>query len=332
MDDIAKRLRGDTGRLAATYLVIIMGLTIVFSGVIFAISSSQLDRPLPRGPMVQQFPGSDLQALFDQRANEARAELFASLLLFNIVVLIGGSAFSYFLARRTLAPIEAAMEAQSRFVSDASHELRTPLTALQVSNEVALRKKKLTLTGAKELIGHNLTEVLKLRAISESLLGLARQDTADTSHQDVVASDLVADVIKTMTPLADERHMKLVSDVASTSVSANRAAVSQVVSIFVDNALKYAPEASRVTVSGTQVANEYQVSVHDDGPGIPVRHQQDIFKRFYRIDESRSSQHTQGSGLGLSIAQAIADRQGYRVSLKASEHGGNTFTLHIPVS
>lgn len=335
MDDLAEHLRGDTGRLAATYLVIIMGLTLIFSAVIFAISSSQFDRPLPRGPIVQQFRGvqtDDLQALFDQRASEARAELFASLLLLNIVVLITAAVFSYFLARRTLQPIEDAMEAQGRFVSDASHELRTPLTALQVSNEVALRKKKLTLADAKELIGHNLAEVLKLRAISESLLGLARQDVADTSRQDMSVGDVVADVESTLAPLANERGMKVVSSVESGRIGANQAAVNQVVSIFVDNALKYAPQGSAISVSGRRVANEYLVSVHDDGPGIPARHRQDIFKRFYRIDESRSSQHTHGTGLGLSIAQAIADRQGYRVSLEAGEREGNTFTLHIPVS
>jgi len=332
VDDITKHLRGDTGRLAATYLAIIMALTLMFSTVIYAISSSQLDRPLPRSPIVQQFRDSDLHALFDQRAAEARAELFVSLVLLNIVVLIGGSVISYVLARKTLQPIEDAMEAQSRFVSDASHELRTPLTALQVSNEVALRKKKLTLADAKELIGHNLAEVLKLRAISESLLGLARQDVADTSLQEISVSELVDDAIATLAPLAGERRIKVISDVASATIGANRSAVNQVISIFIDNALKYAPEGSRVTVSGVARANDYRISVHDDGPGIPARHQQDIFKRFYRIDESRSSQHTEGTGLGLSIAQTIADRQGYRISLEAGEREGNTFTLHIPAS
>jgi hypothetical protein len=127
---LSNKVKGDTRRLAATYLVIIMGLTIIFSSVIYGISSSQFDRPLsPRSPQSQQqmyqFNSNgqyySIQDLIEKRADEARAELIGWLFILNLTVLIGGAFFSYFLARKTLEPIEAAMEAQSRFVSDASH-------------------------------------------------------------------------------------------------------------------------------------------------------------------------------------------------------------------
>lgn len=337
MQPIVDKLKGDTGRLAATYLVIIMGLTIVFSVVIFAISSSQFDRPLsPRafGGGYSQFDVSvrdSLEQIFHERAQRARAELLFSLIFLNIVVLTGGAVLSYLLARKTLEPIEAAMEAQAQFVSDASHELRTPLTALQVTNEVALRKKKLTLAQAKDLIGHNLAETIKLRALSESLLGLARQDSVATIREDTDISQLVNAIIEPFAVIAQEKNMKIKTDVTSNVVSMNPLAISQILRIFLDNALKYAPERSSITVSSATTNGELQLAVHDDGPGIAVKHQSAIFKRFYRIDESRSSRNTEGSGLGLSIAKAAADRQGYKLSLKSGEHEGNAFIVHIPL-
>ena len=155
MQPILAKLNGDTGRLAATYLAIIMALTILFSGIIYSISSSQFDRPFsdrPQGSGAMQFDEftrGSLQELLDERARQARAELLLSLIFLNIAVLLGGAVTSYVLARKTLEPIEAAMDSQAQFVSDASHELRTPLTALQLTNEVALRKSFIQAGAAK---------------------------------------------------------------------------------------------------------------------------------------------------------------------------------------
>lgn len=331
---VRKHLQSDTGRLAATYLAIIMGLTIVFTVIIYAISSSQFDRPLP--PRMYDYAygfnddvRSNLQSLFDERADQARQELFFSLLWLNIAVGIGGALFSYILARKTLEPIESAMQAQSQFVSDASHELRTPLTALQVTNEVALRKKRLTLDSAKELIGHNLAEVLKLQAITESLLQLARQDVVVAQRETIAVSAFMDDLFTQLHSLAKSRHIKLTATGQGT-ITTDAAAVRQILTILTDNAIKYAPERTSVAMTFSDQNDGYRFDVHNDGPVIPVEHHDDIFKRFYRLDESRSSRNVQGTGLGLSIAKAVADNHGYSISLQSTPSLGTTFTLHIP--
>ncbi len=332
MDTIANNLKGDTGRLAATYLAIIMALTLLFSGIIFAISSSQFNRPLPRGSATQQLRAGQndyLQTLFERRAQEARAELIASLLIFNTAVLIAGGVFSYVLARKSLQPIEAAMESQARFVSDASHELRTPLAALQVTNEVALRKKKLTVADAKELIGYNLSETIKLRDLSEALLGLARHNV-DTTKRDINIAEVVLDAVQTLQPLADEKHIVISHDVPALSLHANQSAMTQIVRILLDNAIKYSPEKSTVGIAAKKTDKDVTVSVVDEGVGIEQAHRSRIFDRFYRIDESRSSNNVSGSGLGLSIAKAIADRHGYRLELATGKRAkGSTFNLTV---
>lgn len=329
------RVQGDTGRLAATYLAIIMGLTLVFSGVIYAISSSQFDRPLPpRGQngssfQLNDFTRSDLEQLFDQRADQARAELLLSLVILNLMVLLGGAFFSYFLARRTLQPIEAAMETQSRFVSDASHELRTPLTALQVTNEVALRKKKLSLAEAKELIGYNLAETVKLRSLSDALLSLAKQESGDRDRTEISLPETVLDAVQTLEPLAKDKKITLSHDIPAVTVTANQPAVTQIVRILLDNAIKYSPEKSVVELT-VNAGQGTVITVHDHGPGIAPEHLPHIFDRFYRVDESRSSAYGQGSGLGLAIAKAIADRHGYEIRVESTLGKGSRFSLHLP--
>jgi two-component system sensor histidine kinase CiaH len=337
MERVRIHLKGDTGRLVATYLAIIMCLTLVFSGVIYSISSSQFDRPLPpRGQngsnnfQVDEFTRSGLEDLFEERAKQARAELLVSLLVLNIAVLVGGAFLSYYLARRTLEPIEAAMEAQGRFVSDASHELRTPLTALQVTNEVALRKKKLTLAEAKELIGYNLAETVKLRSLSDALLGLAKQESADASKSDVKLAEAVLDAVQTLEPLATDKRISIHHDVPAMAIVGNQSAITQILRILLDNAIKYSPEASAVNVTVASAQHETIVSVQDEGPGVAAQHMPHIFDRFYRVDESRSSLNGQGSGLGLAIAKAIADKHGYVITATSQVGTGSTFSLHVP--
>ena len=275
---------------------------------------------------------NSIQDLLHERANQAKTGMLVSLLFLNLIVLISGAFFSYYLARKTLEPIETTMRAQSQFVTDASHELRTPLTALQLTNEVALRKKRLTLADAKELIGHNLTETIKLRTLSEALLGLARQESADISAADVSLQSIVGPVIETLGPISRSRAITVVNTVKPNSIQANEQAVTQIFKVLLDNAVKYSPAGATVTVSSQHDDTAVYLSVHDNGPAIAAKHHEAIFNRFYRIDESRSSRNAEGTGLGLAIATAIAERHGYSLSLAAAASDGNTFTVMIPRS
>lgn len=333
---INDKIKGDTKRLAATYLAIIMGLTILFSSIIYSITSSQFDRPLSptsSRQQVYQFNNGgqyySFQDLIEQRANEARAELIAWLFMLNLAVLVGGAFFSYFLARKTLEPIEAAMESQSQFVSDASHELRTPLTALQVTNEVALRKKKLTLPEAKELIEYNLAETIKLRDLSETLLGLAKQDTSSMERQQFDVMPVIQSAVESFTPLANDKSITIKQDTQSLSVMANQSGFEHIVRILIDNAVKYAPSDSTITIAAKHDDAHVVVTVTDEGPGIATKHQMKIFDRFYRVDASRSSQNIEGSGLGLAIAKSIALRHGFGLGVHSTPGQGSEFSIRV---
>jgi two-component system sensor histidine kinase CiaH len=334
LSSIKANLRGDTGRLAVTYLLIILTLTLLFSAIIYGISSAQFDRPLPRSQLFGEVgfgsaSRTDIQALFEQRAQEARLDLLASLAFLNIAVLAAGAVFSYILARRTLKPIEDVMSAQAQFVSDASHELRTPLTALQVTNEVALRKKKLTLTDAKELIRHNLDETIKLRMLSDALLGLAKQEVTVLTTEEIDIPTTLQALVNEVSPVAASKNISIRYVPQSLRAIVNEAALIQIVRIFIDNAIKYSPGGSTIELFTDKRGSDISIGVKDSGPGIERRYRQKIFDRFYRIDEARSSTETPGNGLGLAIAKAAAERNGYMITVDSTVGSGTIFAVHL---
>lgn len=162
-------------RLALSYLAVIMTLSLAFSVIIYAITSAQLNRPLPPSEHAQQPPElieRQFSRRLEQRNRETRGSVIMSLAVLNGVMLLVGYWLSLLLARRTLAPIERSIEQQAQFVSDASHELRTPLTALMTTNEVALRKKTLDDDRARAVFQRNIDEVEQLRTLTDNLLQL----------------------------------------------------------------------------------------------------------------------------------------------------------------
>ena len=248
-----KFLHTRTGRLALTYLAIIMAMTIVFSVVIFAISSNQFDRPLPAHETFRAARfidgDTDIDTLFLQRANEAKMGLLISLLALNVGMLAFGVWFSIYLARLTMEPIEHAMEEQSRFVSDASHELRTPLTALQSMNEVALRRKKITDQEARELAAANVEQAAKLHSLTSSLLGLVATNR-DTKLEPVDLQGAVGDAMATVVTVAQQKSITVDDQVPAMTVKANHSQLVQVIRILLDNAVKYSDEGGLLKLIG----------------------------------------------------------------------------------
>jgi len=136
-----------------------------------------------------------------------------------------------------------------------------------------------------------------------------------------------------LAPLAIRRQVKLSVAVDETTPSpcvlgdADR--LSQVLDNLLDNAIRYSPEGSTITVEVRQNGSECECSVHDCGPGIPQKHLPMIFERFYRADASRNRQ-TGGAGLGLAIARALVSAQGGRICAESVEGEGTTLRFYLP--
>ncbi|HEV7454441.1 MAG TPA: HAMP domain-containing sensor histidine kinase [Candidatus Saccharimonadales bacterium] len=342
--NMQKFVLSTSGRLAGSYLAIIMLMSIGFSIVFYNASSNALSAqvPPPGTFTVRRFNTQDGEihggtaassdTFFQDRIIEGRQALLQRLVILNVLTLAGASVLSYSLARRTLEPIEANMEAQAQFVSDASHELRTPLTALQTTNEVALRRPKITTAEAKELLQNNVEEVVKLKNLTDGLLRLARQD-GHSPHTTAVSLQTVAsEAMNAVVAPAQAKRIAVQDTVPALRVLGEKPALVQVLVILLDNAIKYSAPKTTIQVDGGRQGRYGYIQVRDAGQGIAATDLPHVFDRFYRADQSRSKKKTDGYGIGLALAKKIVEQYGGDISASSIEGSGATFTFTVPLA
>ena len=322
-------------KLTLWYLAIIMALSIGFSFAIYRLSSSELDRSASRPSDLYNLlfgpnnPGID--SLRTVQAQNDKNHLRSSLILFNGAVLLLGGGASYFLARRTLKPLEETLELQKRFTGDASHELRTPLTAMQAEIEVALRNPGLGQAEAIDLLKSNLEEVGKLKSLSEGLLELATAGK-DVPNEHVSLKNVASEAIGQVSKRAKARRIVIKNSSEDIKVTGNHQQILNLLSILLDNAVKYSPKGGVVKLSAKTKDRQAHISVTDHGQGIAARDLPHIFERFYRADKARSYATTGGHGLGLAIAQKITQLHKGQIDVRSAPGKGSTFTVRLPLA
>jgi two-component system sensor histidine kinase CiaH len=279
----------------------------------------------PRAVTVSAFQDENDQLRIDQ-SRQAAVQMILALVYINVFILIVGGFGSYFLARRTLGPIEKAHEAQSRFTSDASHELRTPLAAMKAELEVYLRDDNLALDEAKELLNSNLEEVDKLIKLSEMLLKMAHLDYDKLEKKQIDLVELLPSVMK---PFAKSKKRFDITTRKQAIISGNDAAIMELMSILIENAIKYSPERSRISIRIFERRTMTGFEIKNTGTPITEAKLPHIFDRFYRADTSRTESGKNGYGLGLAIAKKITEiHHGY---IQASSTEKETsFTFFLP--
>jgi two-component system sensor histidine kinase CiaH len=281
--------------------------------------------PPPSGNMFKFYSIQDAQTAL------AKEQLARELIWINVGALVIGGLLSYWFAGRTLHPIEEAHKAQARFASDASHELRTPLTNMKVENEVFLRQKHFSEGEARDLIASNLEEVERLENLSSSLLDLTRYNQTPLKLISLDVESLLSEAITRTAKHAKARHVTITKQLPAAHVEGHHDSLVQLAGIILDNALKYGPEGGTVTVTGKTDGNRYVVSVVDEGPGIDPADLPHIFDRLYRGDKARSSK-VSGYGLGLALAQEIAEANHITITVRNNKGGGACFELNLNVA
>lgn len=274
------------------------------------------------GPLVgpPHFFAEDLAA--------AKRRVLFILLYANGAILIFSGTAGYFLAGKTLKPIEGAMEEQKRFVADASHELRTPLTALKTSMEVALRDKKMPLKEARKTIKESLEDIDNLQSLTNGLLNLTHYQDNDGRlvFEEVDLAEVIKKAYKKISPLAKKKGVEIEFQVDTSQIEANKESLEEMLVIFLDNAIKYTSEGGKVTVRAKFEKRYAVLEIKDTGIGIDKKDLPHIFDRFYRVDKSRSET---GFGLGLSIAKRIIDLHRGSIDVSSTIGKGTTFTIKL---
>jgi two-component system OmpR family sensor kinase len=245
-----------------------------------------------------------------------------------------------------LAHIETAFAARTasearmrRFAADASHELRTPLVTIRGFSELYRHGALATDEDVATAMGRIESEAKRMGSMVEDLLLLARLDEQRPLQQKPVDLQLIAHDAVVDTQASDRtRRISLTGLDGGPAVPApvlgDEAKLRQVVGNLVGNALRYAPEGSpielAVGVRTTDAGPRAVIEVRDHGPGISEEEAAKVFERFYRADTSRTRE-TGGSGLGLAIVAAIVGSHGGSVRVAATDGGGATLVVSLPV-
>lgn len=324
-------------KLTGWYLAIIMVVSIIFSGALYSVSSVDLDHNTQR--QVSYFNGflspydlNNYSSIREQQLDQDKSHLRARLISLNIAVLLFGGLASYALARRTLEPIEEALEAQKRFTTDASHELRTPLTAMQTETEVALRNPKITKGEALEQLKSNLEEVGKLKSLSEGLLKLASTDAKAKLDQAVDLSDILAEAHERLAKAASAQKISIQLQSKKVLVVGDTQSLTDIAAILLDNAIKFSPGGSKIFMSCGKSKKDAFLKVVDQGQGIEAHDLPHIFDRFYRADSSRTKNQTSGYGLGLALARKLAEQHNGHIEVRSTVGKGSTFSVYFPLA
>lgn len=244
---------------------------------------------------------------------EALNSLLVSLVASGIMVEAAVVFLSYVLAEAAIHPIKEAYEAQKNFIANASHEMKTPIAAIMANLEVADIK-------GNQWIDNVNQEVKYMADLNQDLLTLARAENSMTlaKTEDLVAlKDFVEEIVAPFRPRVKTQKISFQLHVSAkpSKVKLYKADFQQITSILLDNALKYCDKKVIMNVNGKVL------SIENDGTMIAPEDLPKVFERFYQTDKSN-----EGVGLGLSIAQMIAERNGWK--LQASCSGKMTkFTL-----
>jgi heavy metal sensor kinase len=229
-----------------------------------------------------------------------------------------------------LRRLDAAVQRIGQFTADASHELRTPIALIRATAELALKSERGS-NQYKEALLLIESEAVRMTELTESLLTLARMDSNNIEMplEQVDLNTIISDLIEDVQGMAAAHGVSLHKDTSAVApdVLASEAAIRRLLLILIDNGVKYTPPGGDVRVSVRTAPGKVWVTIRDSGKGIAPEHLPHIFERFYRADTSRTG--NEGAGLGLSIAQMMAEIHGTKIEVKSDLNVGSSFQFSL---
>jgi len=232
---------------------------------------------------------------------------------------------------RDITRFERTEAMRRTFVADVSHELRTPIASIAAAAET-LAEATPDPDESAHLLGLIRRQSERMRELIDDLMDLAQIESGavETLSVDLPVGGLLTEIAEDFSAVAAARGIRILVE-ADTSlvIRGDRRRVSQAVRNLLDNAIKFSPEGSTVTLAGRQGGSVTEISVADHGPGIPRAEQDKIFQRFYQVDRSRSKTRP-GTGLGLAIVKHLAHLHGAAVEVESEPGKGSVFRLKFP--
>ncbi len=229
-------------------------------------------------------------------------------------------------SRLLLRPVAESYQKQRQFITDASHELKTPLTIIDASADVLEMEN-----GKNEWTGSIKKQVARLASLTEKLVFLSRMEEAGdhSPRTDFSLSDAVLETARSFEPLASAQGKTMLLEVApNITLHGQESAIRQLVSILLENAVKYTEEGDAITLSLRASGKLKTLVVANPAPNLTPGKWDVLFERFYRADVSRSSE-TGGYGIGLSVAAAIVAAHKGKIHARCTEEHQMLFTVTL---
>lgn len=275
-------------------------------------------------------------AMYDRTHNNSTDVKYV---IYSLIALFVGAAcyvvLSIILANFALRPIETTWKRQKQFVADASHELKTPLAVIKANTELVATHGSDTVDSQMQWLENTRFETDRMTALVNDLLFLAKNDEGLRETLDTVdLSECVESVVLSREILFYENDKKFDYEIAPhLRILGNIEQLRQLTSILLDNALKYCKGQGNIVLKLTSLptisGKVAELKVSNDSNELSKEQLEHLFDRFYTVDQSRDKKHT-GSGLGLSIAQAICENHGGVISCNYSE-GRVNFVARLPL-
>lgn len=238
---------------------------------------------------------------------------------------------SHFLSKIVIKPVEKAFKQQQQFISDASHELKTPITVILANTSIIQNKKENENTS--KWVGYIDKEANRMKKLVEDLLFLARLDENDQHilKSKFNLSDVLYECTLPFEPVAFDNGISVKNDIASNvMIKGNIDQIKRLIMILLDNACKYSPKGSGISVNLKSSNGKAILSVNNKGEVIPQEDIKKIFDRFYRVDKARE-RSSNSYGLGLPMAKKIVESNNGRINVESDENDGTTFVVIFPI-
>ncbi len=255
--------------------------------------------------------------------------LMTTLLTVGGASLIAVFLISLYFSNRTMKPLVEVWQKQKQFVADASHELKTPISIINANYDLLIANSEETIQSQMKWLDYIRIGTDRMTKLTNSLLMLAKFDDPEKilKKTSFDLSKTIQEVVFSMEAAILEKGIEsIVSIPENITVNSDPEGLTQVVSILLDNAIKYTDGNGRISITFAQSNNQVVFSVRNSGKGISKQDLSKIFDRFYRADQSRTNENG-GHGLGLSIAKAIIDALGGRIRAESVEGEYTTFTF-----
>ena len=246
--------------------------------------------------------------------------LAGTLAVFLLLLLLSG---------RIVRPIAESYEKQKRFITDAGHELKTPITIIRADADVLQSE----LDGENEWITDIRRQTNRLAELTSDLIYLSKmeEENASLQMQDLSLSELVDETAQSFQALARAKGRSFSSSVApDLRVNGDEKALAKLVSILLDNAMKYSPEGGNVELKLDQAGRNARLIVRNSTPPMEKGNAERLFERFTREDRSRNSE-SGGFGLGLAIAKAVTEAHKGRIRAESEDGASLTVTAELPL-